>query len=155
MSLTTREGPAVQIKRPSELTLLVVLVDALSVLGLLGSVLVVFMGIRATYHVPDPGAPSAAMGPLVLGVGVVLGMIWLGVLVVAHFLWKGANWARITMISPMALSIILLLWALISGGAGGGMQAVISGLLIVLAALFIVVLNRADVKAYCRAQRSG
>ena len=72
---------------------------------------------------------------------------------VGHFLWNGANWARITMMVLMALTILQSLYGLLARGAGpaaggGGVQAVISVLFILIAVLFIVVLNKDNVKRY-------
>jgi len=145
-----------EVKRPGELTFLIVLVDVISILGLLSSMMVVILGIGATFRVADRGAPSAAMGPLVLGVGVVLAMIWLGVLVVGHFLWNGANWARIIMMVLMALTVLQSLYGLLTGargaaavGGGGAVNAIVAVLTMLIAALFIVVLNKGNVKEYC------
>ena len=141
-------------KRPGELTFFIVLVDVVSILGLLGAVMMVLGGLVVATHGASGSAAHGAVGGLFLILGFLMGAVYLGVLVVGHFLWNGANWARITMMVLMALTILQSLYGLLARGAGpaaggGGVQAVISVLFILIAVLFIVVLNKGNVKQYC------
>lgn len=139
----------VQKKRPGELTFLIVLVDVVSILGVLGAGMLVLGGVAATARGAGREMMPAGLGAVILGMGVVVGLIYLGVLVVGHFLWNGHNWARITMMVLMGLAILqsLPINPLQSNRAGAA--GIIPWLVIVIAALFIVVLNKGNVKAYC------
>jgi len=139
-----------KIERPGELTFFIVLVDVASILGLLAAGAMVLGGIAVTAGGARGGeAGIGALGALILGIGLVMGMIYLGVLVVGHFLWNGANWARIAMMVLMGLFILQSLPFNPAQGAQEGLLALIPWLFILIAVLFIVVLNKGNVKQYC------
>ncbi len=146
-----------QVKRPGELTFFIVLVDVVAILGALGAALMVLGGMAVTAGGARSGeALAGAMGGVMLVFGLFIGVIYLGVLVVGHFLWNGTNWARITMMVLMVLTVLQSLYGLLAGirgaaavGGGGAVSAIVSVLTLLIAGLFIVVLNKQNVKDYC------
>lgn len=51
------------------------------------------------------GTDLGALLVVIMVMGVVMIVISLGIIIVGHFLWKGFNWARITFIVLIALTI--------------------------------------------------
>jgi len=136
-----------QRKRPGELTFFIVLVDVLAILRVLGALFIVVGGIAATAG--GARGDISLVGATVLALGLVVGLIYLGVLVVWHFLWNGHNWARMTMGVLMVLAILQSLPINPMQTPRTGAAGIVPWLQILIAALFIVVLLRQDVKDYC------
>ena len=132
-----------EVKRPGELTFFIVLVDVVAILGLLLAAMVM----RDAGREAGPGMAGA----VILGLGLLMGLTYLGVLAVGPLLWNGANRARITMMVLMGLAILQSLPFNPAQGGQSGVMAIVPWLFILIAALFIVVLNKGNVKAYCSA----
>jgi hypothetical protein len=144
-----RETHGEVVRRPSDLALLVILVD-------LGAILMVLLGVGALFlggaaaggasaaAGAEGAAVAAVIGAAAMLFGIILMVIYGGILVVSHFLWKGFAWARIAMMVLVGLSVLSNLHGLMTGG-----EKLIPGLVLLVMVLFLIILNKQDVKAYC------
>lgn len=146
-----RETHGEVVRRPSDLALLVILVD-------LGAILMVLLGIGALFlggagaaavgvagsAGAEGAAVAAVIGVAAMVIGIILIVIYGGILVVSHFLWNGFGWARIAMMVLVGLSVLSNLRDLMTGG-----EKLIPALVLAVMVLFLIILNKQDVKAYC------
>lgn len=126
--------------RPVALTVMIIITWVGCGLGLLGAVFAILAGGAITASMGH----ASVMGGFVLVFALLLASLLLGEIVVAYFLWQGASWARWTFMILLVLGLVGSIYNL-----RHGFNVLLAGQ-IAWAALFLVILNLEDTKAYCR-----
>lgn len=127
-----------QLVRPGELTFFVVLVDVVAILGVLAALFAILGGLAAM------ASGVGGVGLIVLALGLFIGVVYVGVLIVGHFLWNGFAWARTAMMVLMGLVIASIVVEAVTGS-----HNIVSWIQAGIAGLFIFVLFKDEVVAYC------
>jgi hypothetical protein len=138
---------ATTMRRPSGVTLLVILCDIGALLGLIG----VVSGLLLMGREIGIGAPGMA----VAGGALLLILMCVGIIVLGHFLWEGWNWARIAWIVLLVLNTLRQIPGLVSRLASGAQPLggdgwAVSALEVLVGVLFLLILNSRATRDYCK-----